>query len=206
MSILYPATCKTIRFILFGSVVVFKESPMLGGYIAANAELLGYAQAKRHDGYLVTWLGWSAWQNIGMVQGKDKSLLKHMGLQIVDANNGISMLKMLQTQNHDFLIGLNNQSELSVVIQPVKSSNVDGQHIDTVLLDLVKAILSVESVGLHDNFFELGLSSIDLTRLHRSINNRLDIEIDLVDILQFSTISKLSTYIQQNKLTEGIVT
>lgn len=206
MSILYPDTCKTIRFVLFGSVVAFKASPMLGNYIAANAELLGYAQAKRHDGYSVTWLGWSAWQDIGMGQGQDKSLLKQMGLQIIDADNGISMLKMLQAQNHDFLIGLNNQAQLSAVIQPVKSSNVDEQRIETVLLDLVKAILSAESVGLHDNFFELGLSSIDLTRLHRSINNRLDIEIDLVDILQFSTISKLSTYILQNKQTEGIAT
>lgn len=206
MSILYPTTCKTIKFVLFGSVVVFKNSPMLANYTAANAELLGYAQARRNEGYSITWLGWSAWKNIGMGQDQDENLLKQMGIQIVDVDNGFSMLKTLQTQNKDFLIGINSQAQLSVVTQPNKPSNLDEQCIETILQDLVKAILSIDIVGLHDNFFELGLSSIDLTRLHRSINNRLAIELELVDLLQFSTISKLSTYILKNKLKEEIAT
>lgn len=195
MSILYPSACKRIHFVLFGSVVTFSASTMLGNYIAANAELLGYAQARRNDGYTVSWLGWSAWQNTGMGQGQDATLLNDMGLQVVDAAHGISLLNTLRSQNGDYLIGINGASEPTAEIHAAKPANRDEQRIETTLLELIKTLLSVDSVGLNDNFFELGLTSIDLTRLHRSINNRLAIDINLVDILQFSTISKLSTYI-----------
>lgn len=203
MSILYPAACKRIHFVLFGSVVTFRSSPMLGNYIAANAELLGYAQARRNDGYSVSWLGWSAWQNTGMGQGQDAALLREMGLQVVDAAQGIRLLNTLRTHNGDLLIGSHNAGESPVDVQVTEPANQNEQRIEAALLELIKALLSVDSVGLNDNFFELGLSSIDLTRLHRSINNRLAIDINLVDILQFSTISKLSTYILKNKLANG---
>ncbi|EAB8476670.1 KR domain-containing protein [Salmonella enterica] len=205
MSILYPAACKRIHFVLFGSVVMFRESPMLGNYIAANAELLGYAQARRNDGYQVSWLGWSAWQNTGMGQGQDAALLREMGLQVVDAAQGIRLLNTLRAHNGDLLIGSHSTGEPMAManVQAAEQANQDEQRIEAALLALIKALLSVDSVGLNDNFFELGLSSIDLTRLHRSINNRLAIDINLVDILQFSTISKLSTYILKNKLANG---
>lgn len=203
MSILYPVAYKRIHFVLFGSVVTFKESPMLGNYIAANAELLGYAQARRNEGHLVSWLGWSAWQNTGMGQGQDAEVLSEMGLQVVDTVKGIRLLNTLRTHNGDLLIGRHSMGESAKNIQVSESASKDEQRIEAVLLELVEALLLVDSVGLNDNFFELGLSSIDLTRLHRSINNRLAIDINLVDILQFSTVSKLSTYIQQNKRTGG---
>lgn len=203
MSILYPTACKRIHFVLFGSVVTFRASLMLGNYIAANAELLGYAQARRNDGYPVSWLGWSAWQNTGMGQGQDAALLREMGLQVVDAAQGIRLLNTLRAHNGDLLIGSHSAGEPMTNVQAAEPANRDEQRIEAALLALIKALLSVDSVGLNDNFFELGLSSIDLTRLHRSINNRLAIDINLVDILQFSTISKLSTYILQNKLADG---
>ncbi|MEX5995979.1 acyl carrier protein [Providencia vermicola] len=65
------------------------------------------------------------------------------------------------------------------------------------MASLIKSILSIDDVNFNDNFFELGLTSINLTRLHRSINNTLNINISLVDILQFSTLRKLSTHIIQ---------
>lgn len=195
MSILYPTSCKNIQFKLFGSVAVFKSSPMLGPYIAANSELLGYAQDKRNNGYSMSWIGWSAWEGIGMGKGQDRDLLHEIGLQLVDKTEGINVLMSIKDQNKDFLIGISNRSSLEEVA--ISPSVNEERSIDNTLASLIKSILSIDDVNFNDNFFELGLTSIDLTRLHRSINNTLNINISLVDILQFSTLRKLSTHIIQ---------
>ena len=49
-----------------------------------------------------------------------------------------------------------------------------------------------ESVGIHDNFFDLGGHSLLLTRLHARLQEVLGQELSLVTLFQFPTVSALA--------------
>jgi acyl carrier protein len=55
-------------------------------------------------------------------------------------------------------------------------------------------VLKVAEVGVHDNFFELGGNSLLLAQVHRALRQELGIDIALVDLFKFSTVSALAGY------------
>ena len=55
--------------------------------------------------------------------------------------------------------------------------------------------LGVESVGLNDNFFELGAHSLLLVAVHRRMRTALELDIPLVKLFQYPTISTLARYL-----------
>ena len=57
--------------------------------------------------------------------------------------------------------------------------------------------LGVESVGMNDNFFELGAHSLLLVAVHRRMRSTLELDIPLVKLFQYPTISTLARYLEQ---------
>jgi len=55
--------------------------------------------------------------------------------------------------------------------------------------------LGVSSIGLHQNFFDLGAHSLTVAEVHAALKDRLDVEISLVDLFQFSTVASLAAHI-----------
>ncbi|MGA9584359.1 MAG: non-ribosomal peptide synthetase, partial [Terracidiphilus sp.] len=55
--------------------------------------------------------------------------------------------------------------------------------------------LGVSSVGLHQNFFDLGAHSLTVAEVHAALKDRLHVEISLVDLFQFSTVASLAGHI-----------
>jgi hypothetical protein len=56
-------------------------------------------------------------------------------------------------------------------------------------------ILKVDQVGLHDNFFELGGNSMLIARVHRRLRDELKMNLALVDMFKYSTVSALAIYL-----------
>ena len=56
--------------------------------------------------------------------------------------------------------------------------------------------LGVPSVGLSDNFFDLGAHSLTVAEAHAKLQELLDREIPLVDLFQFTTVSALAAHLQ----------
>ncbi|MDT2236992.1 phosphopantetheine-binding protein [Paenibacillus larvae] len=68
--------------------------------------------------------------------------------------------------------------------------------------DLEEAILKIwcehlgyEQIGIHDNFFDLGASSLDLIQVRLKIIEKLNIGIGIVDIYTHTTISSLCKFL-----------
>ncbi len=65
------------------------------------------------------------------------------------------------------------------------------------LAQIVREVLSLESVGVHSTFFDLGGTSVDLVKIHGKINERLGRDIRVVDLFRRPTINLLAEYLNQ---------
>ncbi|ASS74749.1 hypothetical protein CIG75_07015 [Tumebacillus algifaecis] len=64
-------------------------------------------------------------------------------------------------------------------------------------------VLGVERVGLYDNFFDLGGHSLLIMQVHRQLQAQYDVDITVVQMFQYPTVSLLADYLsQQNKADE----
>jgi acyl carrier protein len=66
--------------------------------------------------------------------------------------------------------------------------------------------LGVPSVGLNDNFFDLGAHSLTVAEVQARLQETLGREIELVDLFQYSTVSALAAHLAgaqtQNQLSD----
>lgn len=56
-------------------------------------------------------------------------------------------------------------------------------------------VLKVETIGLHEHFFDLGGNSILLMQLHAKLEKEYDFGIQIVDLFSYTTISKLAKWV-----------
>jgi amino acid adenylation domain-containing protein len=73
-----------------------------------------------------------------------------------------------------------------------KTGGVPRSSLERRIAEVWREILGVESVGIHDNFFDLGGHSLMLTRLHARLQEVLGQELALVTLYQFPTVSALA--------------
>ncbi|HEV2268383.1 MAG TPA: non-ribosomal peptide synthetase [Steroidobacteraceae bacterium] len=67
--------------------------------------------------------------------------------------------------------------------------------IETALLGIWRQVLGNESVGLDDNFFDLGGSSLQLLEVHATIKRTLPWELSVIDMFQYPRISALARHL-----------
>ncbi len=73
-----------------------------------------------------------------------------------------------------------------------KTGGVPRSSLERRIAEVWREILNVESVGIHDNFFDLGGHSLMLTKLHARLQEVLGQELALVTLYQFPTVSALA--------------
>lgn len=66
-----------------------------------------------------------------------------------------------------------------------------------------REVLNVDRVGVHDNFFDLGGSSLLVARVLAKLNGALGTELAIVSLFQYPTISSLATFIGQTERDSG---
>jgi acyl carrier protein len=55
--------------------------------------------------------------------------------------------------------------------------------------------LGVPSVGMNDNFFDLGAHSLTVAEVQAKLQTELGREISILDLFQYSTVSALANYL-----------
>ncbi len=65
------------------------------------------------------------------------------------------------------------------------------------LADIWKEVLKVETIGIRDNFFDLGGHSLQIVEILSKLKRRFEIEMSVVDLFQYVTIEALAEYLGQ---------
>jgi acyl carrier protein len=63
--------------------------------------------------------------------------------------------------------------------------------------------LGIEKIGIHDNFFELGATSLDLIQISTRLKETLNLDIPVVTLFTYSTIHSLTEYLSREKIPPG---
>jgi NAD(P)-dependent dehydrogenase (short-subunit alcohol dehydrogenase family)/acyl carrier protein len=71
------------------------------------------------------------------------------------------------------------------------------------LAETFQNFLGIEKIGINDNFFELGMSSLDLVQISIKLREKLEKEIPVVKMFMYSTIRTLSQYVNQEEESNG---
>jgi non-ribosomal peptide synthetase component F len=67
-----------------------------------------------------------------------------------------------------------------------------GTEVEASLAEIWQQVLHVDSVGIHDNFFDLGGNSVRLAEVNRKASELLRTEISLIEMFRHPTISSLA--------------
>lgn len=68
-------------------------------------------------------------------------------------------------------------------------------ELETNLCDLWQEVLSIDRVGISDEFFDLGGDSLLLISLHTKLCERFNNDIAIVDLYKYNTVAKLAKYL-----------
>jgi acyl carrier protein len=71
--------------------------------------------------------------------------------------------------------------------------------VEKIVADLWQAALRQDTVGVNDNFFDLGADSLMITVVHRQLLSQLKREIPITDLFQFPTIRSLAEHLGQKQ-------
>ncbi|MCK4259635.1 MAG: non-ribosomal peptide synthase/polyketide synthase, partial [Halanaerobiales bacterium] len=72
---------------------------------------------------------------------------------------------------------------------------------EEMLVEIWKEVLSVDKVGINDNYFELGGHSLKATILVSKIYKRMDVEMPLSEVFKRPTVKEISEYIKKTNKT-----
>lgn len=71
------------------------------------------------------------------------------------------------------------------------------QELERELCRIWEDVLHVQGVGIHDNFFEVGGTSLLCIKVQKRINDRLGRAVALTDIFEFPTVSELASHLRR---------
>jgi len=80
---------------------------------------------------------------------------------------------------------------LAARAEPVKG-RAAGTETEAVLLEIWRRVLGASAVGMDDNFFDLGGTSLGLMEVHANIRRTLASDITIIEMFQYPRISALA--------------
>ncbi|HTB67220.1 MAG TPA: non-ribosomal peptide synthetase [Steroidobacteraceae bacterium] len=75
---------------------------------------------------------------------------------------------------------------------PESSGRAPTDTTEAALIEIVRRVLGKETVGVEDNFFDLGATSLQILEVHASVRRSLPCEISVVDLFRYPRISALA--------------
>jgi len=73
---------------------------------------------------------------------------------------------------------------------------------EEILARVLQEFLGIEKVGIHDNFFEIGTTSLNLIQINRELRVKAGKDIPLVTWFEYPTIALLANYFEKEKTGE----
>lgn len=81
-----------------------------------------------------------------------------------------------------------------------KSYTPPTNEIEKKIVQIIASVLEsrLEDIGINDNFFEIGLTSLSLIQMNSRLKDALDLEIPIAVLFEHTTVSQLAGYIQSS--------
>ncbi|SDW03816.1 amino acid adenylation domain-containing protein [Marininema mesophilum] len=202
------------------------------GYSAANEFLDAFAVYKNlRDGVYTVSINWPDWQEVGMSLQSAKVWAKQLNTDVesvledgVTAQEGVEVFHRIISHNHPQVVaspvdlhwkltdGMRYYTELldqggkNKAKQQRSDRLVDfvapSNEIEQQLSELLQGMFGYEQVGIHDNFFDLGMSSLDLVRVNAKLKDLFQYDLPVVTLYEYSSIHTLAKYLSQPGATE----
>ncbi|MFB6367571.1 SDR family NAD(P)-dependent oxidoreductase [Paenibacillus elgii] len=210
---------KGLDFLLLCSSISSVLAPIgQVAYCAANNVLDSFASACFADGSMrVLSINWDTWRDTGMALEAEKQAMKAAapadGWMLEDgllAAEGIEALKrILHTRLPQVIVsatdlhGRMRVNRKDAILAGLREESAQQGSVTAAMEDREAAIAAIwrehlgfEQIGVHDNFFDLGASSLDLIQIRMKIIDKLQVEIGIVDLYTYTTISSLCKFME----------
>ena len=81
-------------------------------------------------------------------------------------------------------------------------AEVDGElsEMETKLKAIVDKVVTDKHLGIHENFFDAGISSLALAEIHQHIDDTWPAQVDITDLFEYQTIAEVAGFLE-TKLT-----
>jgi SAM-dependent methyltransferase/acyl carrier protein len=89
----------------------------------------------------------------------------------------------------------NLPSPTEVPVVPENGFVAPRTHVERQIARVWQDVLGIETVGVHDNFFDLGGHSLLMVRVHGQVCEALGADLSVTDLFRFPTISTLATFL-----------
>ena len=87
--------------------------------------------------------------------------------------------------------------QLERLSPPAGTSDQAMTETERNLLDICNAIITNKTIGIDDNLFETGTSSLNLVHIHERIDNQYPEQVEVTDLFDYPTISELAAFLEQ---------
>ncbi|ASQ45544.1 type I polyketide synthase [Legionella clemsonensis] len=203
--------------VLMSSIAALSGEPGQIDYCAANSCLDTFAISNYFNSNFVLSLNWNTWREVGMAvetkhsgdmnwfnRGNDISPEQGKGLflQALQTNFTNLAVSNFDITTYKTLVAENNKLFESPDIKVSRTDlNIDNDYhqprnlIETQLAQLWQEDLGIESIGIHDNFFDLGGHSLKALKLIEKINHTFHRSLAVTQLYQTPTIAQLSEII-----------
>jgi acyl carrier protein len=195
------------------------------GYCSANAFLDAFANQKSGDADIfVQSVNWDRWQSLGIALIAEDSHKKMTGEQLKGGMTREEGLKVfdytmmealpqvvVSTRDINRLAREIKELKVSTIKTAVKEEenqdvlyqrpNLSVEYVpprnqtENLLVKEWKKFLGIDQIGIDDNFFDLGATSLDLIQMNLKLKEVLARDIPLVMMFTYPTIGSLSGYL-----------
>lgn len=88
-------------------------------------------------------------------------------------------------------------NEINSLQQPQQTTTDENlSPLEQELKSICDNVIDDSSLGVNDNFFELGISSLTLAEIHQQIDDRYPDKVDVTDLFEHQTIIDLARFLQ----------
>jgi tyrocidine synthetase-3 len=85
----------------------------------------------------------------------------------------------------------------------VRNGTAQSQ-LENELIAIWQSILGIHTIGINDNFFEIGGDSLSVVNLQTALETELKLQVSVVDLFQFPTIQQIANHLNQKISNEPI--
>lgn len=218
------------EFLLFcSSIASVMNLPGQAAYISANNFMDDFCRyvAERITSKVVS-VNWDHWRDLN-----DSSFNQHdifnqtepqqrIGLSIAQA--GPALLRALATEHAQIIICAahfaDRQTQVQQTIDAVMGHTcvntrsrptlsvhyvAPGSHEEKLLATLIQQFTGLQQVGIHDNYFELGLTSLDIFQINQSLMRQLGRALPITAFYTYPTIRQYADFLTQKEAPLSLV-
>jgi acyl transferase domain-containing protein/acyl carrier protein len=194
-------------------------------YTAANAFLDAFAfylnmqSGSASSGKAVS-INWGPWQEVGMAVKALEQSTARGNRDHGQLKGGISIINGLDAMNRILDSGFTQVAvapvDLTISLQPDEPVQEDKSvrplqprpelstpyvaprtSLEKSITGIIKDFLAMEEVGLHDNFFDLGISSMDLVQVSGKLKQVTERDVSVVNLFTYPTVEGVARFIEE---------